>query len=111
MESKSAEIASHSFIQSVQEALDKHIHAVGIFLKLSKAYDAINRNRLPDKLDSYGIRGSVNKWFQSYLTNRTQYVETFQIDKNKHTQYRFQFSSKTITHGVPQGSILGPFYF
>jgi len=103
--------ASHSFIQSVQEALDKHIHAVGIFLKLSKAYDAINQNRLPDTLNSCGIRGSVNKWFQSYLTKRTQFVETFQIDKNKHTQYRFQFSPKTITLGVSQASILGPLLF
>jgi len=50
----------------------------------------------------------VNKWFQSYLTVRTQFVETFQIDKNKHTQYRFQSSLRTITHGVPQGSIQGP---
>ena len=111
MESKSTETASHSFLQSVQESLDKHLHAVGIFLELSKAYDVINHNRLLDKLDSYGIRGSLNKWFQSYLTNRTQFVETFQIDKNIHTQYRFQSSLRTITHGVPQGSILGPFYF
>jgi len=44
MESKSTE-ATHSFIQSVQEALDKHLHAVGIFLDLSKAYDVINHNR------------------------------------------------------------------
>ena len=108
MESKSTETASHSFIQSVQEALDKHLHAVGIFFSLSKAYDVIHHNRLLDKLDSYGIRGSVNKWFQSYLANRTQFVETFQIDKNKHTQYKFQSSPRTITHGVPQGSILGP---
>jgi len=106
MESKSAETASHSFIQSVKEALDKYIHAVGTFLKLSKACDAINHNRLPDKLGSYGIRGSVNKWFQTYFTNRTQFVETFQIDKNKHTQHRFHFSPKTISHGVPQGPLL-----
>jgi len=32
------ETASHSFIESVQEALDNHLHALGIFLDLSKAY-------------------------------------------------------------------------
>ena len=53
----------------------------------------------------------MKKWFQSYLTNRTQFVETFQIDKNKHTQYRFQISPMTISHGVPQDSILSPLLF
>jgi hypothetical protein len=60
-ESKSTQTASHSFIQSVQEALDRHLHAEGIFLDLSKAYVVINHNGLLDKLDSYGIRGSMNK--------------------------------------------------
>jgi hypothetical protein len=56
----------------------------------------------------YNIRGSVNWWFQSYLTNRTQFVEISQTDRSKHTQHRFQSSSRVITHGEPKGSILGP---
>jgi len=75
MVTKSTETASHSFIKNVQEALDKHLYAVGIFLDLSKAFDIINHTRLLNKLDSYGIRGLVNKWFQSYLANRTQFVK------------------------------------
>ena len=39
MENKSTETASHSFRESVQEALDRHLKEVGIFLDLSKAYD------------------------------------------------------------------------
>ena len=111
MESKSMETVSHSFIQSVQEALDRHLHAVGIFLDLSKAYDIINHNRLLDKLEFYGIRGSVNKWFQSFLTNRTQFVEISQMDRSKYIQHKFQSSSRAISYGVPQGSILGPLLF
>jgi hypothetical protein len=76
-------------LYSVQEALDRHLHAVGIFLYLSKAYHVINHNRLLDKLDSYGIRGSVNKWFQSDLTNRTYFVEISQTDRSKYTKHRF----------------------
>jgi hypothetical protein len=69
-------------LYSVQEALDRHLHAKSTFLGLSKAYDVINRNRLLDKLDSYGIRGSVNTWFQSYLKKRTQFVEISQTEVN-----------------------------
>lgn len=77
IQSKSTETTSYSFTQSVQEALDQHLHAVGIFLNLSKTYDVINNDRLLDKLDTYRFRGSVNKWIQSYLTNRTQFVEIY----------------------------------
>ena len=40
-------------------------------------------------------------WFESYLSERSQYVE-FQ---------NTQSDTKLITHGVPQGSILGPILF
>ena len=73
-ENKSTETASQSFIESVQEALDNHLH-VRIFLDLSKAYDVINHDILLEKLDSNGVRGSVNMWFKSYLTNRTQFLK------------------------------------
>ena len=98
-------------LYSFQEALDRHLHAVGIFLDLSKAYNVINHNKLLDKLDSYGIRGSVNSWFQSYLTNRTQSVEISQTERNKYTQHRFQSSSRVTSYGIPHGSVLGPLLF
>jgi hypothetical protein len=54
-ENKSTETASQSFIESVQEALDNHRKAIGIFIDLSKAYDVINHKILLDKLDLYGV--------------------------------------------------------
>jgi hypothetical protein len=48
-DNKFTETASHSFIESVWEALDRDIHVVGIFLDLSIVYDVTNHNILLDK--------------------------------------------------------------
>jgi hypothetical protein len=113
MVNKSTEPTSHSFIVSVQEALDRYLHVIGIFLDLSKAYDVqvINHSVLLDKLDSYGVRGSANKWVKSYSTIRTQFVEISHTDRSNCTQSKFQSSPRVIAHGVTQGSILGPLLF
>ena len=79
---KSTETASRSFIESVQEALDRCLHVVGIFLDLSKVYAVINHKILLDKLDSYGVRGSSYMCFKSYLENRTQFVEISRTDSS-----------------------------
>ena len=110
-EKNSTETACHSFTESVQEALDNHLHVIGIFLDLSKAYDVINHVILLDKLESYGVRGSANMWFKSYLTNRTQFVEISHTNKNNFIRDRFHSTTRVIKHGIPQGSILGPLLF
>ena len=53
------------------------------------------------KLDHYGIRGVAKQLFESYITNRQQFVQINDI------------RSKVITTniGVPQGSVLGPILF
>ena len=50
------------------------------------------------KLHHYGFRDTPLKWFKKYLTGRKQYVE-----KNG-----CKSKEKLISHGVPQGPILGP---
>jgi hypothetical protein len=37
-DNKSTEIARHTFIENIQQALDKNLHLAGIFLDLTKAY-------------------------------------------------------------------------
>ena len=85
-ENKCTDRASHAFLVSAQKAFDNYLHVVGIILELPKAYDVINHNILLDKLDSYGVRGSTNMWFKSYLTNRTQFVEISRTNRNNCTR-------------------------
>ena len=73
----------------------------GIFVDLSKAFDTVNHQILLNKLEHYGIRGKALKLFESYLTGRNQYV---QINDNKS-------QTRSISCGVPQGSVLGPLLF
>ena len=70
-------------------------------IDLKNAFDGICHKRLLKKLYAYGIRGKVFHWLKSYLTKITQYM-----------QYgNFISDAKTISHGVNQGSILGPLLF
>ena len=52
-------------------------------------------------MECYGIRGLVNDFFRSYLTNRRQYT----VINGLNSELR------TVTCGVTQGSVLGPLFF
>jgi hypothetical protein len=110
-DNKSTTTACHTFIEQVQQALDNNLHAVGIFLDLTKAYDVLNHDILLYKLESYGVRGILNTWFKSYLSGRSQYVSLTQIDINKKILDKHSSSLKENLNGVPQGSLLGPLLF
>ena len=66
-----------------------------------KAFETVNHSKLLEKLYHYGIRGNALVWFRSYLSDRSQYVLYNGVG----------LTTKLITCGVPQGSILGPLLF
>ena len=77
-------------------------NVTGILLwDLSAAYDTLSPKLLCDKLRVYGFDQLSCKWFESFLTGRSQCVK---IGKT-------MSSSKALESGVPQGGILSPIIF
>jgi len=71
----------------------------------------LNHKLLLEKLSSYGIKGFMNSWFMSYLTNRRQFIEINQSDSSSVKVNRYRSSSLAIKQGVPQGLVFGPLLF
>ena len=94
-------LALIDLISNISSAIDRNETTFGIFLDLSKAFDAINQEILCKKLQHYGIRDTALAWIKSYLEDQTQFVQF-----GSHRSY-----SRNILCGVPQGSILGPLLF
>ena len=63
-----------TLVDKITKSLDHGDIVIGIFLDLKKAFDTVDHNILIKKLYYYGIRGNIIKWFESYLTDRKQYV-------------------------------------
>jgi len=82
------------------------MNPIGIFLDLAKAYDILNNKVLLSKLNSYGIRGVTNLWFEFYLSHWKQCVEINSVKRGIYIS-----TTREIEYGVPQGPILGPILF
>jgi hypothetical protein len=72
-----------------------------VLLDLRKAFDLVDTDVLLEKLGIYKCDSIALNMFKSYLQGRSQRV----CFKGKTSD------PKTVTHGVPQGSILGPLLF
>ena len=69
---------------------------------MPNAFDTVDHSILLKKLKLYGITDKNLGCFQSYISNRKQYIE---IGENSKTDPKY------VTCGVPQGSFLRPLLF
>ena len=70
-------------------------------LDLSAAFDTVDHAIFLDPLDvSFGIRGAVLSWIQSFIIGRTQLL----VDEDQSTV-------SNVFCGFPQDSVLGPVLF
>ena len=98
---KSCVDALIEFTEFIREGWDKKLVGQSCLVDLKKAFDTINHDLLLAKLEKYGFRGRILCLLNNFFTNRLQFVQT----DNKIS------SSRSMSCGVPQGSVLGPFLF
>ena len=89
------------FLDQAYQSLNSKQYLIAVYLDFSKAFDTVNHDILLLKLQHYGIRGVVNDWFRSYLSDRKQYITVENSSSNM----------SVLSMGVPQGTILGPILF
>ena len=83
------------------EAMDVKKLTLVVLLDLLKAFNSLDHSRLLAKLKTLGVGCTALEWFGSYLSGRQQYVRIGAEAS----------SLGAISHGVTQGSILGPALF
>ena len=88
-------------IENLARNIDSGLQTDLLILDFQKAFDTVPHQRLLKKLNHYGIRGSIWKWIQNWLTNRTQKVVVDGVSAQP----------VPVLSGVPQGTVLGPLMF
>lgn len=91
---------------NVLTAQDKGMCTILVLLDFSRAFDCLDISLLMSKLSYYGFDSSALRWFNSYLSNRHQYVRLSLNDGSTKVS-----ETMGLSRGVPQGSILGPILF
>ena len=92
---RSTESAMLDAVTQLTSNMDRGLISCLTTADTSKAFDSVQHGRLLDKLGWYGVD---DHWFRDWLGNRQQRV-------------RGGSTTVPITHGVIQGSILGPVLF
>ena len=87
-----------SISELIRKSIDSKEFGCVIFIDLK---NTVNHSNLLSKLYHYGIRGTANDWFKSYISDREQFV----------TLHGHNSTSLPITCGVPHGSVLVPLLF
>ena len=98
---KSTESALTLITSDLLSGFNNNRGTILVLLDMSSAFDILDHNVLIHRLSVIGITGIALNWFTSYITNRSSSVRI----------NTYSSPSRSITHGVTQGSVLGPLLF
>ena len=87
-----------TLVDRVTKSLDRNNIIISLFIELKKAFDTVHHRILLRKLYAYGIRSVLLKWFDSYLTVRSQYA-IYDVVRSE---------TKVFECGVPQAQLWVP---
>lgn len=97
----STESSSVELIQHIHNEMDKKHQVVAVLFDLTRAFDTVDKIFVCNKISNMGLRGPINKWVESFLSNRKIIVKISEV----------QSDIQDINIGTPQGSVLGPLIF
>jgi Reverse transcriptase (RNA-dependent DNA polymerase) len=107
---KSTVTALFDLVSEVYGCLENREKINLILYDFSNAFGCLQPQLLTKKLEKYGLEGEALAWINSFLTDRTQFVQLKSLDEaNNEIVTRSDVSSCSM--GVPQGTILGPVGF
>ena len=85
----------------ILDTIDSRSQVDSVYTYFTKAFDKVSHGILCRKLEAYCISGTLLRWLENFLVNRTQLVKI----------KTFHSTSFAVPSGVPQGSHLEPFLF